>query len=213
MCCTKNNKRNGLSLVEVVISSLLVGTVLVGAMSMLGASISTRSAANDLMVGPLLADMLLGEIMAMPYSDPEEGGSSLGLDSGESGDDRTDFDDIDDYKDWSPSDVEDRLGNPLSEYTDWTREATVSWTNRITGNEWTHYDSQVKRIVVLVTSPAGVETKRIGWRSRDGSLEQPPTINKTVVIQVETTLSVGSAASPARGVSNLVNHAEDPNEN
>ncbi len=205
----RNNNRRGLSLVEVVVSSLLVGTVVVGSLEMLGASVRSQTAANDLIDGPRLADMLLAEIMSMPYEDPEDGGSSLGNDSGESSGDRADFDDVDDYEGWSSAQIETRNGNAISEYPGWTRSSSVSWAERLNGSWW-FMETGLKHIIVTVTAPDGAVTKRHGWRSRDGSLEQPPTVDKTVVTQIEATLSIGSA-SAAIGTTNLLNHVEDPN--
>ncbi|NOZ41160.1 MAG: hypothetical protein GXP24_13175 [Planctomycetes bacterium] len=204
-----NKNRTGLSLIEVVVSSLLVGTVVVGSLSMLGASVRTQTTANALIHGPLLADMLLAEIMSMPYEDPEDGGGSIGTDSGESNGNRADFDDVDDFNGWSPSDVEDRLGNEFNEYSGWTRSSSVNRADRMSGNWW-FAETGLKRIIVTVTAPDGTVTQRYGWRSRDGSLQQPPTVDKTVVTQIEATLSVGSA-SAMRGTTNLLNHVEAPN--
>lgn len=209
MCFPKNNYRRGLSLIEVVVSSLLVGTVVVGSLEMLGASVRSQTTANDLFDGPVLADMLLAEIMSMPYEDPEDSGGSLGTDSGESSSDRGDFDDVDDYRNWSSSPAEDRLGNALSEYPGWDRSARVRWAEQISANEWAS-DTGLKRIVVTVTAPDGTVTERFGLRSRDGSLEQPPTVDMTVVTQIEAALAIGSA-SAVRGGTNLLNHVEDPN--
>ncbi len=206
---SRKNNRKGLSLVEVVVSSLLVGTVVVGSLSMLGASVRTQTSANNLIVGPLLADMLLAEIMSMPYEDPEEAGGSLGTDTGESESNRIDFDDVDDYNGWSPSQVEDRLGNTLSEYAGWTRSISVSRAERANGGWW-FAETGLKRINVTVTAPDGTTTKRHGWRFRTGSLQQPPTVDKTVVTNIVATLTVGSA-SATHGTTNLLNHVEDPN--
>ena len=197
-------------MVEVVVSSLLVGTVVVGALSMLGSSVHTQTVATELVDGPALADSLLAEIMSMPYEDPEDGGLANGINTGESNVSRLSFDDVDDYDGWSPTDVQDRLGNVMSEYTGWTRSATVVWADRLTGNTWLPNDTGLKRIEVTVVAPDGTVTKRFGFRARDGSLEQAPAIDKTVVTQIISNLSVGSA-NGVQTVVNLLNHVEAPN--
>jgi len=194
---------------EVAVSSLLVATVVVGSLEMLGASVRTQTTANHIIDGPLLADMLLAEIMSMPYEDPEEGGGSLGTDTGESGGNRADFDDVDDFNGWSPAQVEDRLGNAIGDYAGWSRSSSVNRADRMNGTYW-FAETGLKRIIVTVTAPDDTITKRYGWRSRDGSLQQSPTVDKTVVTHVQATLAVGTA-SAARGNTNLLNHIEDPN--
>ncbi len=206
-----NSTRRGMSLTEVVVSTLLVGTVVVGSLATLGTSVRTQAAANDFITGPLLAEALLGEIMSMPFNDPEDGGGSIGTNAGESSAVRGDFDDVDDYDGWSPAAIQDRQGNALTRYAGWTRGARVKWADRINGNEWFLYNTGLKRIRVQVTAPDGTVTTRFGFRSVDGSLEQPDTVDKTVVTQVETTLTVGGPTDPAYGVTNLMNHVEDPN--
>lgn len=210
MRCSRDKNRQGLSLVEVAVSSLLVGTVIVGSLAMLGASIRTQTAAVDLVNGPMLAESLLAEIMSMPYDDPEDGGSTRGNDSGESGSNRTDFDDVDDYDGWASTDIQDRLGNVLPQYAGWTRSATVTWANLVDGSEVVASSTGLKRIIVTVTSPDATVTTRFGLRYQAGSLEQAPSIDTTVVAQIEATLAVG-AAIESRATTNLLNHVEDPN--
>lgn len=211
MTHTQANIRRGLSIVEVAVSSLLVGTVVVGSLSMMSASVRTQTAANDMITGPHLAEELLAEIMSMSYNDPEDGGGSRGTDTGESSSIRADFDDVDDYDNWSRDPVEDRLGNQLTQYAGWTRSVEVDWGNQLNGNVWALWNTGAKRIIVTVTSPTGAVTTRYGWRAEDGSLEQPPTVDKNVVTQIESTLTLGSGAATAHGVINLLNHVEDPN--
>jgi len=203
--------RLGLSLVEVAVSSLLVGTVAIGSLSMLGASVRTQTATNNLLDGPRLADELLAEIMSMPYEDPTETGAALGLDSDELGTSRTDFDDVDDYVSWSNSPPEDKDGNEHTEYVGWSRSVTVGWARLLNGNIFNGYDTGLKRILVTVTSPEGDLTTRFGFRFKEGSLEQAPTVDKTVVTYVKTHLSLGTAANPEILSTNLLNHVEDPN--
>ncbi len=207
----QKNNRNGLSLIEVVVSSLLVGTVVVGSLEMLGASVRTQTSANDRIDGPRLAEMLIAEIMTMPYDEPD-GAGPKGLDSGESGGDRADFDDVDDYQGWSESTIQAKNGTPLPNTVGWTRTADVWWVDRANGNVWIIHDTGLKRFTVTVTSPDGVVTECRGMRGRWGILEQPPTVDKTVVTLIEATLAVGSATE-SRQSTNLMNHVEDPNAN
>ncbi len=208
---TRNMNRNATSLVEVVSSSLLVGLLVVGSVSLLGASVRTKAVSSTLVDGPLLAEGLLAEIIALPYLDPEDDSGANSTNAGEASVTREDFDDVGDYHNWSTTTVQDRTGNALPEYTGWRRSVTVFWAERINGNVWLAYDTGLKRITVTVTAPDSTVTTRIGLRSKDGALEQAPTVDTTVVSLIETSLSVGTPAQTARGVTNLINHVEDPN--
>lgn len=203
--------RRGITLSEIVVSTLLVGAVVVGALSTLGASVRTQKFAREVLTGPLLADALLAEILAKAYDDPEDGGATLGIDNGEDVGDRDDFDDVDDYDGWASSPIRSRGGNDLTRYVNWTWTARVKWADRLSGNEWLLYNTGLKRILVEVTAPDGTITRRHGFRSAKGSLEQPDIIDKTVVTQIETTLTVSATTDAAYGVTNLTNHVENPN--
>jgi len=210
MSHSQRTNRRGLSLVEVAVSSLLVGTVVVGSLEMLGASVRTQTFCRDVTVGPVLADALLAEIMSMPYEDPEDTDGSIGRESGESGGDRNTWDDVDDYNGWTQNPPQLKDGTVLSEFANWQRASTVTWATRTDGNVWGLYDSGLKRIIVTVTSPTGISFKRFGLRSQDGSLEQAPATDRIVVTQIETTLSVGTPATTAHSATNLLNHVEEP---
>lgn len=190
---------------------MLVGTVVVGSISLLGASVRTHTVGCDMVKGPLLADALMAEIVSMPYYDPESGSGSNSTNSDESSVNRADFDDVGDYDDWSTSTVQDKQGNLLSEYTGWSRSVQVKWADRLAANEWWLYDTGIKRIVVTVTAPDGTVTTRFGMRSKEGSLEQKPTLDKTVVSHIESTLTLGASSETANSSINLLNHVEDPN--
>ena len=212
MNCSQNTSREGLSLIEVTVSSLLVGLIVVGSLDMLGASVRTQTVASDLVLGPILAEQLIAEIMAMPYDEPD-GAGALGLDGAESDLTRKDFDDVDDYKNWTESTIQTKEGTPLLSATGWTREANVWWANRGDGNVVIVIsETGLKRFRVSVTSPDGVVTVRNGMRSRWGILQQPPAVDKIVITQMNMALTVGSAAE-TRQSTHLLNHVEDPNAN
>ena len=205
-----NHSRAGLSLVEVTVSSLLVGTIVVGSVSLLGASVRSFRVSSDLAKGPLLADALLAEIMSMPYHDPETASGNNSTNSGELSATRQDFDDIGDYNGWSTSSVQDRQGNVISDYAGWSRSVVVEWARRDSGN--IHgTDTGLKRIIVTVTAPDGTETVRAGMRSRDGSLEQLPVIDENIIENIAIEISLGSSGASTIGSTNLINHIENPN--
>ena len=120
--------RHGLSLVEVAVSTLLIGLVLIGAMETIGAALRTTYIATEDGDAHRLAEDLMEEILTLPYEDPD-GSPVLGIESSEPSinSDRSAFDDIDDYNGWSSNPPEDAAGNPLPGRTGWARSVTVQF--------------------------------------------------------------------------------------
>ena len=106
------NPRAGLSLVEVVVSTMLVGLVLVGALKGVGAVIRGRVGTSDSGFGKHLASQLMAEIMENDYLEPVDP-PTFGRETSESGGNRTDWDDVDDYHLWGSRPPTDRLGMAL----------------------------------------------------------------------------------------------------
>ena len=129
----------------------------------------------------------------MSYEDPD-GAEVLGLDGTETDATRKEFDDIDDYKNWTESTIQTKDGTPIPGATGWTRAANVWWASRDNGNlAIVIAETGLKRFRVTVTSPDGVVTVRNGMRCRWGILEQPSTVTKIVVTQMNMALTVGSS--------------------
>lgn len=204
----RSDRRPGLSLLEVVISTLIVGLVLVGAMNTTGSVIrSQRMNAERLDANPLAAQ-LLSEVVANYYTDPEEPAGPIGLETGESGLTREGFDDIDDYHGWTATPPETYDGTEISGYTGWTRTVTVNHANPTTG-QIAGSETGVKQIQVQVTAPDGTVTSLACLRSDHGGIEQPPAIDTTVVTWVGAELQIGNAATAVSATS-LSNHADEP---
>ncbi len=145
---SRQNRRRGLSLIEVVISTLLVGLVLVGAMKCLGGVIRGRVSTSDSARAELLAQQLLTEIMNDAYID--EGGSPL-FGPEESTVNRSAFDDVDDYHLWSANPPEDRNGTALPNLTGWQRDVAVEWVDLANPANTSLTDQSLIRITVTVS--------------------------------------------------------------
>ena len=107
-------RQRGLTLAEVVVSTMLVGVVLVGAMNGVGGVLKTWRAGEQRHDGLALCQQLMTEVLQRRYEEPDDT-VQFGRESSESGGDRELWDDIDDYHDWSSA-PEDRFGHPLSGY-------------------------------------------------------------------------------------------------
>jgi len=206
----KSQTKRGLTLVEVAVSTLIVGVMLVASLDALGAVFRSQRVNATRLTGPGLAYELMGEILSQPYQDPEHPGGAIGSDSGESGGDRVDIDDVDDYDGWSNTDPEDKDGVSHSGYTGWERAVQVEWVNANSIDTAAISDTGLKSITVTVTDPDGATTSIRALRFRDTSLEQSPAADVTVVTWLGAELQLGSATT-ARSASQLSNHVYDAN--
>ncbi len=144
----RGNALRSFTLVEAVISTVIVGIMFVAAMNVLGATAISRRSTEQQALGYSLAQDLMNEILNQPYEDPLQT-ASFGRESGESGGDRADYDDVDDYVNWSATPPEDKNGAPLIGYDQWTRSVDISFVKPTVLNE-VGAKTGVKRITVTV---------------------------------------------------------------
>jgi hypothetical protein len=196
---------------EVVVSSAIVGLMLIAALNSVGMVFRTRNVNADRLVGPALAHSLMAEILCMPYKDPETSSSTIGVDTSELASSRATFDDIDDYHNWSSANAVAKDGTPLSGYTGWGQAVTVTRANPLTGAVWTGADYGLKRITVTVTSPSARQTQIVALRSEDGVLEQPMAISTEAVTWLGAELRTGSSTKSQFVGAAVANHAADAN--
>lgn len=199
----------GLTLVEVTISTLIVGCLIVAALQSVGNISRTWTTTSQLVDGQGLAQDLLREILAQPYSDPQSSGvTSWGRESGETN--RTTFDDIDDYDDWTESPVKNAAGVALPGYTGWSRSVVVNkrntWDYTVKSDNST--DTGLRSVTVTATSPAGKKTTLVIYRSNDAGTQQSLSTTGTTVNWVGCNLKLGTNAPSTMSVS-ISNHAED----
>lgn len=169
----QSESRTGLSLVEVVVSTLLVGLVLAGAMQCLGGVLRGRTNAADAARAQHLAQQLMAEIVAQPYKD-SSWLSYFGRELDElliSDGSRKRFDDVDDYVGWSSSPPEDQRGNDLPNLSGWRREATVAWVYPSDPATVSPTDRGVKRITVTVRRDGKTLATLVALRAEE--YEQP----------------------------------------
>lgn len=115
--------RGGLSLIEVVISTLIVGFMTVAALNGLGSATRSGELAGNRGIAQGLADDLMSEILNTAYSDPS-GATSFGLETGEAAP-RTNFDDIDDYNGWNQKPPKNVSGATIPNRADFRQRVTV----------------------------------------------------------------------------------------
>jgi len=142
-------RRPALTLVEVVVSTLIVGLMTVAALEGLGATTRSSQSAGNRGIALGLADDLMAEILVTAYSDPN-GSAVFGLEPGEAAP-RVNFDDVDDFNGWNESPPKAADGSTIADRTEYRRRVTVQRvvpTNPTQATSGT--DQGVKQICVTI---------------------------------------------------------------
>jgi MSHA pilin protein MshD len=137
------------TLVEAVISILIVGIMFIAAMNTVGASRLTQHKASLVSRGQQLAESLASEMLRQNYEDPD-GTPAFGRESNESATPRTSWDDVDDYDGLSESPPATKDGTALTNATGWKRTVKVEWVDPANPSQVQTVETGVKRIVVTV---------------------------------------------------------------
>lgn len=116
----------GFTLIEAIISTLIVAGIFVAALTTVGAARATEAIDTERARGMLLAQELMNEILQQP------------------------FDDVDDYNGRTESPPVDRDGDALPGFTGWTRSVRVEWVRLDAPNAAASPGSGVKRVTVTV---------------------------------------------------------------
>ena len=196
------------TLVEVVISSVVVALMLVAALTMLGGASRGYGITREYQVGRLLGETLMGEIFERSYVDVNDP-SGFGVEVGEGTATRVDFDDVDDYDGWSSNPPEGKDGSGVSGAAGWTRSVIVRWADVLDPGADVGADSGLKRIEVSVTNSQGKQYTVKALRSSTGTLALQPPLDRTYVTGVEAELQIGGDESVTSERVSIGNHAED----
>jgi MSHA pilin protein MshD len=193
----------GFTLIESLISVLIVSSLLVASLGTFGAIAGARRVQTDRTLAYGLADQLLNEIMQCYFKDPD-GGTVLGADAGET---RATYDDVDDYDGLSTTPPQSRDSTPLTEFAGWTRSVSVTCVRPdAPGVAINMGDSPVlKRIVVTVKSPRGLTVTLSGLRSSDGPYEQAPGTTTNYLTWTGVSARVGALGKTAYGAARPLN--------
>ena len=144
-------KARGLSMVEVVISTVIVAVMLVAALNTVGASRLGAERNADRSRGALLAELLMAEIMLQAYEDSAFPPGNFGTRASEAATgNRSLYDDVDDYDGWSASPPQDKDGAVLPDLDGWRRYAEVRWVNPSNLGIRSLSDTRIKEITVTV---------------------------------------------------------------
>ena len=141
--------QHGLTLIEVVASTMIVGLMAVAALNALGAATKSANSIGNRAVAAGLADELMSEITMQSYSDPD-GSPIFGHESGESTNVRSAFDDVDDYDGWNVSPPQYRDGTTIPDRASWRQRVTVTYVAPTNLTTTSATDHGAKRIRVQI---------------------------------------------------------------
>ncbi len=143
--------RRGFTLVEAAICIVLVGVMLVAALSTVGAARLGERVMTNRSQGQLLAQALIAEILSQAYEEPEIA-PQFGTEGPENAPgDRSLWDDVDDYDGWSSSPPEYKDGTPMSVVPGWDRSVSVQWVTPSDLTQVSGSPTGVKRITVTAS--------------------------------------------------------------
>lgn len=143
-------QRRAFTLVESVISLVIVSVMLVAALNTVGASRLSQYKTSTRAQGRLLAESLLAEILTQPYADPN-GAALFGVEVGEDDVTRDAFDDVDDYHTWTSSPPSEKTGAEMASWGRWQRSVTVEWVDPANPAVVQGTESLAKRVTVKVS--------------------------------------------------------------
>src|SRR6476659_11016996 len=145
----QHNRCRGLTLIEVVAATMIVGLMAVAALNALAAATKSSNSIGNRAVAAGLADELMAEILMQSYSDPD-GSPVFGHESGESTTIRSAFDDVDDYDGWNASPPQYRDGTVIPDRTNWRQRVAVTYVVPTNPTQTSASDQGAKRIRVSI---------------------------------------------------------------
>lgn len=156
--------RCGLSITEVIASTMLVSLVLIGALNCVAGITRGRMSTADGVKAGHLAAQLTAEILNQSYSDPNET-SVFGVEGTENASSRATFDDVDDYHGWTASPPRDDKNAEMSGLQGWQREVTITWVTAAAPATTAGTDQGLKKITVTVRKDGTILAQQVSIRS------------------------------------------------
>lgn len=165
LCVSNQLRSSGFTLVESVMSMLIVSILLVAAVRATGASGLVQYKTAEKTAARLLADGLMSDITALPYEDPIVT-PLFGVEAGETSTSKANYDDIDDFNGWTESPPQDKDGNTIPNFSTWSRSVVVERVNSATPSTVAGAETGAKRITVTVKHNNVVVLTRVAVRAK-----------------------------------------------
>jgi MSHA pilin protein MshD len=198
-------RRRAFTLVESLISIVIVGLVLTGAMSMLASFARVRKVQASQSRAPALVAELMSAILSVRYSDPATP-DNWGIESDEVNGTRVLFDDVDDYDGWFASPPQEKDGEAVADTAGWTQAVTVR--RAVVANPGTDsaVETGLRRITVTVTDDRGETVTLVALRSQKGdSRDYPSAGSASPLGEASMKLQVGKTVLPIQTGITLLN--------
>lgn len=148
--CGARHSSAAFTMVEAVLSTIIVAVMFVAALNTVSASRWTQYRASQISRGQLLARLLSTEILRQSYEDPD-GTPVFGRETNESASPRTSWDDVDDYEGLSETPPVARDGTAVANSTGWKWTVKVEWVDPADPSVVKTAESSAKRITVTVS--------------------------------------------------------------
>lgn len=153
--------RRGLTLVEAIMSCLVVAVVLVMTMRLVAATARSGRVLSDSATAADLADGLLAEILGKSYTDPISP-ATFGIEAGETTTSKANYDDVDDYNGWTQTYT---FTGRTSAADSVTASVAVSRATLATPSSDAASESGLKKITVTVKRQNRVLAVRSAWKA------------------------------------------------
>lgn len=187
--------RAGFTLVEAVLSVLIVAVMIVGAMHTFGSLARGRLVMLSRCTADGLAGQMLSEIVQNRFEEPDET-VTFGPEASETGGPRSVYDDVDDYDGWSATPPQARDGTDISDLTGWHRSVVVENVDVDTLASAGSTVTGLKKITVTVTDPGARPVSMTALRCQTSGYDQDePEQPSSYLAWAGVTLQVGSTTS------------------
>jgi len=156
--------RRGFSQAEVVVSTIIVGVLMVSSFSTIAASRRSQNSESNEVRGLAIAEALMTEISQLPMREPSCD-CGYGVEAGETGTNRLNFDDVDDYNNLIDAPPKSRNGTLCVGYSDLSRSVTI---DLVTTADWSTTSATyvgVYRITVKVLQGTAEVCRVVGYRT------------------------------------------------
>ena len=172
--------RRGFGQLEVVVSTILVGVLMVSSFSSIAASRRSQTFESNKVRGLAIAEALLAEICQLPMRDPINT-DSFGTAADERGTSRIKFDDVDDYHNLVDEPPKSKSGVAYTSCSDLSRRVII---DRVKSSDWNSTTSSyegVYRITVRVLRGSREICRIVGYRA-EGSFGASSVANATSIL-------------------------------
>jgi MSHA pilin protein MshD len=199
-----HSRRDGFTLIESLMSIVIVSGVLVAALTTLGAIGRTRMVQVDRAAAVHLGERMMAEVLQCYFQEPGSSNPAIGTDAGESARDL--FDDVDDYDGWATTGTPTlRDGTAMSEFVNWKLAVKVDHAQLADPGSTTAGFTGLKRIQVTVTAPSGAAISYYASRSSNGAYEQTPQAVTTYLTGTGVSAKVGERGKTIYGGAHPLN--------